>query len=145
MLKLTIKTLNDDDDDNLLLWYGWRAKGVYPYFQPRPLRETLIITNLWHLINFWTDWPHLVVSVNKFWAGSEQLHCWVHIVLCGTNTPKKQHFTFPTMSPRKIKMFHYHRQKPQKSPTLSKELPSVSTGMWEAKIGAGFTFLLNSP
>ena len=118
--------------DNKNTWWWWRwwwlafvvwltGKRLYPYFQPRPLPETRIITNLWHLINLWTDWPHLVVSINNFWAGSEQLHCWVHIVLRGINTPKKQHFTFSTMSPRKIKMFHYHRQKTQKSFTHSFE------------------------
>ena len=29
------------DDDELFLWYGWRTKGVQPYFQPRLLSEIL--------------------------------------------------------------------------------------------------------
>ena len=36
----------DEDDDELLLWNGWQAKGVKPYFQVRPLSEILTITNL---------------------------------------------------------------------------------------------------
>ena len=36
------------DDDELFLWNGVPTKGVYPYFQSRPLSEILVITNLRH-------------------------------------------------------------------------------------------------
>ena len=34
-----------DDDNELLLRNGWPTKGVYLYFQPKPLSEFLTITN----------------------------------------------------------------------------------------------------
>ena len=43
---------------------------------------------------------------------------------------------FPNATNKNLKIF---------LPTLSKELPSVSTSMWEAKSEAGFIFILNSP
>ena len=41
-----IKHFGDDDDDELFLWYGWPTKGVYAYFQSRPLSDILTIANL---------------------------------------------------------------------------------------------------
>ena len=37
---------DDDDGDELFLWYGLPTKGVQPYFQPAPLPEILTIANL---------------------------------------------------------------------------------------------------
>ena len=39
--------LISDDDNKLLLWYGWPTKGVKPYFQSEPLPEILTIGNFW--------------------------------------------------------------------------------------------------
>ena len=39
---------DNDDDDELFFWYGLPTKGIYPYFQPRPLSEILTIANLRH-------------------------------------------------------------------------------------------------
>ena len=45
----------DDDDDELLLWYGWPTKGIEPYFQQGPLSEILTIVNLRHAASrIWT-------------------------------------------------------------------------------------------
>ena len=38
-----------NDDDELFLWYGWPKKGVFPYFQLRPLSEILTMVNLQHV------------------------------------------------------------------------------------------------
>ena len=36
---------DDDDDDELFLWNGSLTKGIWPYFQTRPLSEILAIAN----------------------------------------------------------------------------------------------------
>ena len=46
---------NDDDDDELFLWYGWSKNGISPYFQPEPLSEILTIVNIQHVVSrIWT-------------------------------------------------------------------------------------------
>ena len=46
---------DDDDDDKLFLQNGWWTLGVYPYFQPGPLAETLTIADLWDPVRrVWT-------------------------------------------------------------------------------------------
>ena len=37
---------DDEDDDELFLWYGLLMKAVQPYFQLGPLSEILTIANL---------------------------------------------------------------------------------------------------
>ena len=39
---------NGDDDDDLVLWNGYLAKGLKPCFQPRSLADNLNIANLRH-------------------------------------------------------------------------------------------------
>ena len=59
---------DDDDDDELFLWYGWPTKGVYALFQPGPLSEILTIANLQHLAS--RVWPC---------AESEFRLCWMKL------------------------------------------------------------------
>ena len=58
----------------LFLWYGW-PKGIYPYFQPRPLSEILTTTNFRHVMSriwigtepeFRLSWMKLCSSDNHY-------------------------------------------------------------------------------
>ena len=54
-----------DNDDDLFLWYGWPTKGVWPYFQSRPLSEILTIANLRNAA-FRLYWMKLCNSNNNY-------------------------------------------------------------------------------
>ena len=64
-LQFSLNFSDDNDDDELFLWYGWQTKGVSPYFQPEPFAETLTITNLRH-------------AASRIWncAEPEFVQCW---------------------------------------------------------------------
>ena len=81
----------NDEDDELFLWYGWSAKGVYPYFQSRPLSEILTIVNLWHVTSrIWTctepefrlRWMKLCSSDNHYTINTTLHHhiCWLNSI-----------------------------------------------------------------
>ena len=147
MLKLTIKTLDDDDDDDdLLLWYGWPAKGFILISSrdhcQRPVSSQ--ISDTW-LICEQIDLIWLFLSTTFELAVSNYIAESILFFVVSI-PPKNNTSPFRPCLPEKSKCFTTTDKKLKTVLlTLSKELPSVSTGMWEAKTGAGFTFLLNSP
>ena len=53
-VKLFLRPMHNDDDDELFLRNSWPMKGVKCYFQPGPLSEILTITYIWHTARIWT-------------------------------------------------------------------------------------------
>ena len=85
-------TSQPDDGDELFLWYGWPAKGVWPYFQLGPLSGVLTIANLRHTASrVWTcaepefrfSWMKLCSSDNHY-TTAPQHQAWL-TNNCNTN------------------------------------------------------------